>query len=378
MPENPQDKEINKIPEKSILPVSKESVDKALEEIAQDPTRAMSREQTLMKKQNTTLFANLDDFAKRLDNAGYFDCMAGVCWAYKILRIQAETCGRELPQISPDLLLTYGHDYIQYANEQSEKNKFVSFEERVEKIATQDPEFGRAIKEFTKYRVAASGFYSGAIEVYDLVKNALHSEELAKNFNLESTPKEAIDQFLEKLPTEREPLSEEERKEAAVTAREVREKAMEKAGDKDYASFFIETPDARKHITLYAGEKVAMHKPENPNTDFVIMVSEDAKDENGDMVATRIVHKYFFAPDEITKTTFDLRGTKNINFGKLDINIAADSEGKFQDVNAHAQMSDPNLIRKQAERQMDQRTEETYHPDKADLSNLLAAISSAK
>lgn len=378
MPESTQGKEGNKIPEKSIFPVSKESVDRTLEEITQDPTRAMSREQALMRRQNPMLFANLDDFGKKLGDAEYFDLMGGACWTYRILRMQAETCERELPQISPDLLRTYIHDEIQYANERSEKKEFVPFEERVKKIATQDPEFGRAIKEFTKYRVTASGFFSGAIEVYDLIKNALQSEELEKRFNSKPTSEEPIGQVLGKLLAERKPLSEEEAKEAVAAGREVWRKAMEKAEGKKYASLWHETPDTREHITLYTDEKIAMHKPENPNTDLVIMTSKEVRGKEGEMIATRIVHKYFFAPDEVTKTTFDLTGTKDINFGKLDINIGVDNEGKFQDVHAHAQMSDLNLIRKQAERQMEQRIEETYHPDKADLSNLLAAISSAK
>lgn len=354
MPENTQGKEGNKIPEKSILPVSKESVDKALGEITQDPTRAMSREQSLMKKQNPVLFTNLDDFGKILGNAGYFDFMGGACWTYKILRIQAETCGRELPQISPDLLLTYIRDHIQYGNEQSEKKEFVHFEEKVKKIATQDPEFGRAIKEFTKYRVTALSFYSGAIEVYDFVKNALHSEELAKKFNLEPTPEETIKQFLEKLPAERKLLSEEEKKEAAVTAREVREKAMEKAGGKDFVS--LQNPDTNQEIRLYLGVKAQGLPGKDPGVDLVIKVINFIDPE----LPANIVHDYCFNPDGVEKTTYDLSATKPINFKKL---LSIEDPKKRADIIARAK---------------EQITEETYEPNKDELTVLLRNLSSAK
>lgn len=358
MSESTQGKEVDKTPEKSILPVSKESVDNALEEIIQDPTRTMSREQALMKKQNPVLFDNLDDFAKKLGSAGYFDLMEGACWTYKILRIQADTCGRELPQISPDLLLTYIHDNIQYANEQSEKKEFVPFEERVKKIATQDPEFGRAIKEFTKYRVIASGFYSGAIEVYDLIKNALQSEELARKFNLEPTPEKSIEQFLEELPAERKLLSEEERKEAMVVAREVWKKAMEKTKGQSSISLKAEIAGGEQSIVLFTGEKVETFHPENPRTDLVINVNPPM-DKDGNAISS-IVHQYRFAPDEVVKRTVDMSAQRSIN------------------VNQFLEIKNPVERTNIIERARAQQMEEVYHPDKADLSGLLAAISSVK
>lgn len=192
--------------------------------------------------------------------------------------------------------------------------------------------------------------------------------------------KDSFDELLKQPVPERKPLSQEEGKEAIITAWKLRDIAKAKIPEgKDFIMIVFEkTEDIHQRITLYSGKKIEMQKPRNPKTDLVIMVSEEKKNESGEMIPTRVVDKYFFADDEVTKTTFDLRGTKDVNFGRLNINIGADREGKFQDVNANFQMSDPSLINKQAERQINQRTEETYHPNAADLNNLLANLSSTK
>lgn len=189
---------------------------------------------------------------------------------------------------------------------------------------------------------------------------------------------EPIDEVLRNLLPEGEQLTPEGKKEAMDVAKQVWIKAMEKTGGKEYAHVSNKTLYTTQGIAIYSGEKVEMQKPRNPKTDLIIMVSEEKRDENGNMVSTRVVDKYFFAPGEVTKITFDLSGTKDVNLGKLNINIGADSEGKFQDVHAGFQMSDPSLIRKQAERQINQRTEQAYNPNKADLTTLLQNVSSAK
>lgn len=337
------------IPERSIFPVGKESVDKALAEIVSDPTKALVHEKAIMGQQSPALLNALTFYEDKLlsegSKANYFDFMEGAYWTHKILRMQAETCGRELPQISLDLILTNYRDSIQKANEQDEKKEVVPYEEKIKKMTDQDPEFERAIKEFTKYRTSPTVFYNGVINVYTMVRDALQAEELARKLDsIDTVKKQPDDEFLKRVTTEREPLSEEEKKEAMAVAGEIRQKAMDRRGDRDCVSLRSETPKVPQRITLYSGDKIKMHNAPNPATDLVIMVSEDE---------SRIVHKYFFAPDKVIKTTFDLTGVEDINMGDSD-------------------------IREQAKQQLERRTEETYFPDKADLFSLFLSLSSAR
>ncbi len=181
-------------------------------------------------------------------------------------------------------------------------------------------------------------------------------------------PEESIDEFLKKVTQERKPLSEEEKREIMEVAREVWKKAMEKSEGKDSASLVNETSDTRQRLTVFRGEKVAMHKPKNPNIDLVIMSSREG---------SRIVDKYFFSPNEVTKTTFDLTGTRDIDIGKLTVNMGFSAEG-LRVEKTHLEKSDPVVIRKQAKKQEERRTEVTYHPDKVDLEHLLSSLSSAR
>ena len=62
-------------------------------------------------------------------------------------------------------------------------------------------------------------------------------------------PEESIGDFLQKVSTERKPLTEEEKKEAMVVAREVWKKAMEQAGgrkDTEIGIFRAEDENSRK------------------------------------------------------------------------------------------------------------------------------------
>lgn len=344
-----QGQERARIPEGSILPVSKESVDKALAEIVLDPTRALVHEKAIVGQQNPALFDSLTFFEDKLlsegSKANYFDFMEGAYWTHKILRMQAEACGKELPQISLDLISAYARDAIQRGNEQDEKKEVVPYEERIKKMAEQDPEFVRAIKEFTKYRTSPVVFYNGVINVYTVIKDALQAEELARKLDhMDTVKKQPDDEFLTRITTQREPLSEEEKKEAMAVAGEIRQKVVEKRGNKDCTSLRSEFGKGTQRIVLYAGDKVKMHNASNPATDLVIMVSEDG---------SRIVHKYFFTPDEVIKTTFNLEGMKDVNIGS------------------------PDFL-EQAKQQLEKRTEETYNPDKSDLFNLFLSLSSAK
>lgn len=189
---------------------------------------------------------------------------------------------------------------------------------------------------------------------------------------------EPIDEFLKRAIVERKQLSDQEREDAMSVAREVWKKAIEKANGKEYEMFFNISPESEQRISLFLGQKVAIHKPENPKTDLVIMVSESLKDEKGNMALTGIVNKYFFAPNEVVKKEFNLRGVKPIN-SRMTVDASIGESMDLRDIKfANPRLEfDPNVM-EQARRQEEQRTEETYHPDKADLSSLLSDLSSAK
>jgi hypothetical protein len=167
-----------------IFPLGRNAVDKALKEIAQNPKNEMIKEEAYMEHYDPELLAFLEGFQNSTEVKG-FDFMEGACWTYKILRIQADTCNKKLPQVSFDLLETHSRDGIQNQNERTIKQlEPLAIEEKMEKIATQDVEFERAIKEFTKYKVFPTVFNFGATEVYSLMKKSLETKELERKFSI--------------------------------------------------------------------------------------------------------------------------------------------------------------------------------------------------
>lgn len=186
MPEGIQNQEQVKQPEKSILPVSREAVDEALAEISYAPQEALVEEQALMERQNPFLAGDINTFAGKLDKANYWDYLEGAHWTYRILRKQAEMCGRQLPQISHTQLSTLYRNHIQRSNEeeQNKRKEPVLLSEKFKKIAGQDREFLRAMGEFTKYSVAPLAFYLGVTDVYKPIKDALNIAELTRMFNV--------------------------------------------------------------------------------------------------------------------------------------------------------------------------------------------------
>lgn len=182
LPNNLSGEEEPRIPEKLILPVSKESVDAALLEIAQDPKKALADEGVIMEKQNPLLFTELESFKEVAVRWGFYysDYVRGAYWTHKILRKQAEMCGRQLPTISLDLLDSFSRDSTQHNIEQEEKKKPTAIQEELQQTTAQDYEFTRAIEELIKYKSSSSAFCLGALDVYGPMRNALQSEELNK------------------------------------------------------------------------------------------------------------------------------------------------------------------------------------------------------
>lgn len=186
MPEGIPNQEPDKLMEKSILPVSKDAVDKSLVEIAQNPLKVMIEEGRLIRLKNPALFDKLTLVKNTLgenDFSSYFLFQEGASYTYRILRKQAENLGTKLPVVSDDVVSTFFQEQIQYISEIKEEDRREYFAKQIERISIQDPEFGRAMKEFIRYRALPENFYFGAISVYLTIKNSLQAEELERKFN---------------------------------------------------------------------------------------------------------------------------------------------------------------------------------------------------
>lgn len=372
MAENTPNQE-SKLPEKSILPVSKEAVDEALAEIAQDPQKVLVDEITTMERQNPPLATLVKSFSEKLDATSHWDYMEGAYWTHKILRKQAELCGRQFPTISPDLLKTFFRDTIQHNAEQKQKRKLMFSPEEIQKTIAQDPEFARAIREFTKYRYAALVFYLGVFDVYVPIKNAIEAEELAKKLDpqtpdsteeksddkkINTTP---LDKVLKAAITERKPLSEDERKEAMTIARDIWKKAMEKLNGKECV--LLKTKDGNSTIIIDAGKQakeILLALGKDFKADLIISVQK----MNPQQLPEAFIHDYYLMPDGVKKTTFDLSGVKPISLNML---------WAIEDPIQRTIIANREKARAEA-----QRTEETHEPDKADLTNLLQDLSFAQ
>lgn len=187
MPEDIQNQEPTKQLEKPILPVSKEVVDRSLAEISSNPLKAMLEEGSVIAIRNPALFDKLTLLKNKLsenDTSSYFTFQEGASYTYKILRQQAEILGKELPAVSDDVISTFFQDQLRYISETKDEDRKGYFAKQIGQIGIQDPEFDRAIKEFTKYSAVPVNFYFGAVSVYIPIRNALQAEELAKKFQI--------------------------------------------------------------------------------------------------------------------------------------------------------------------------------------------------
>lgn len=178
---------------------------------------------------------------------------------------------------------------------------------------------------------------------------------------------ESVDEFLERVSAPRKPLTDQEKKEAMEVASEIRKKAEEIAGGKDKVSLMDigeSSRDLTSHVTIYLGKGIDEfnahrnlryeYDQKYPKSDLIIEVRFHQHDEK-DKEMRLPIHEYDFTADGVIKTIFD----SGITGSEVLKRILERGEDEVL-------------------RTAELKTEETYHPDKADLSDLLANLSSAK
>lgn len=110
----------------------------------------------------------------------------GALWTYKLLREQAEILGERVPIVSLEIWQAHMHDQIEATRKSAIKDpnagKYDHAKHQVEEISARDPEFGRALKILTNYRVGHGHFYAGVINTYLPIKKTSESEQLEKRF----------------------------------------------------------------------------------------------------------------------------------------------------------------------------------------------------
>lgn len=178
---------------------------------------------------------------------------------------------------------------------------------------------------------------------------------------------EPIEEFLEQAAAERKPLSEQEKEEAMVVAREVWKKAMEYAESPASSNRGLEDKDSHTSISIYKNprpQEFRFGELLDPNTDLVITLVKTARDANTfrtSTAKTADMDIYIFSPSKVTKLERRMVPTK------VDRYVATGD--RIQTV---------PVVNKDANRQREQETQEGYHPKKEDLQDLLNKLSSAK
>jgi hypothetical protein len=171
--------------EQSSFPLTKEAVDRGLTEIAENPDRVVIEEGELMQIQNPELNSGLMSVLNTFPvERGKFT--EGALYTYRLLRKQADMRGERIPIVSNDIWTTHIHDQIEairtVGREDPNAGMFESSRQQMETISEQDPEFGRAIKEITKYSPRKDHFFHGVVNTYLPVRKALEAQELERKF----------------------------------------------------------------------------------------------------------------------------------------------------------------------------------------------------
>ena len=167
-----------------ILPLTKESAEIALSEIAADPMKAVVEEGALIQANNPHLNLLLHTRIK-VGIKNQFDFIEGALFTHKILRTQAERGGGKLPVISPDLQHTYLVDAVDRVSNRPSLSISQDWSEQIVSLRTEEPELGKVLEEITRYRPNKEDFNFGATEVYFIIRKALISKRLGKEFKLD-------------------------------------------------------------------------------------------------------------------------------------------------------------------------------------------------
>jgi len=172
------------VKEPSPLPVTKEAVERALKEIAQDPGKAMMEESNIIQLQNPEINLTLHNKLQSLpgEQRAYIE---GALWTHRILRTQAELNGVNLPRIAPNVGEVYLRDCIDEIRSTGVSQTVDDYNRKLgERVIAEEPELGNAIQEITKYRPAKESIYGGVADVYFLIKRTLEAKELGKKFGM--------------------------------------------------------------------------------------------------------------------------------------------------------------------------------------------------
>ena len=163
------------------LKVAKETVDRVLAEISENPRRIFLEEETIINFENPALYAVIASFFNVTNSHAYVE---GAYLMHRILRTEYEGGGKKLPKVSEDIGRTYFVDREEEFNkDQSELDEYLL--KRGERVYEKEPALRKAIKEFTKY-TSSTWPRAGAVDIYLVIEKALKNKEMENSFRVAS------------------------------------------------------------------------------------------------------------------------------------------------------------------------------------------------
>ena len=163
--------------EPSCLPVTKDAVQRALREIADDPTRVMLEESEILARNpelQSLIFASIKTYGV---HEGPF--LEGALFTHRIIRTQAD-----IPIVSTQdkaIYLKDSIDDLESINKTDPKGTMDALvTNRAKQLGQEDPELDRGLQELFKYRDGKTHLYAGAIATYFPIKQIVQGIELAR------------------------------------------------------------------------------------------------------------------------------------------------------------------------------------------------------
>jgi hypothetical protein len=169
--------------EKTIFPVGKAAVVRALAEISVDPDTAAIEEGELIRMNDPALNRLGQDRFITYGTDDRYEYIDGLLIGHRILRIQAELSGQPLPILTDRIAGAHLNDMLQRIRSKKRSKLYVpaSFSEALAaEITVLDPEYGGAMREVTKYRRTREGVLGGMAEIYLIMKKADTAGKLGK------------------------------------------------------------------------------------------------------------------------------------------------------------------------------------------------------
>jgi hypothetical protein len=167
------------------LNVTRDTVQRSLREISDDPSRISLEEIDWLKAQNPEVlkFTSARGTALRMHlgpiPSSYWT--EGAFWGHRIIRNQVEAAGRQLPRVNEDQLLSYMQGQF---NDFGVNPTTISggLGQKTLDVFVREPGLAEGFDKLTRYRIDRVVLCGGAAEIYELYEHAIETEQLRSWF----------------------------------------------------------------------------------------------------------------------------------------------------------------------------------------------------